>query len=119
MADEQTQASGASLAEKHHAHFGAILGLILIVLVCILAGFYLWGARISNDLQGGTVVAPTIVNNEPETPRAQVDAQILGTVSSSDALEAIEADVLSTNFDSLDAELNQTERELNDALISY
>jgi cytoskeletal protein RodZ len=100
-----------SLADAHHVALGPILGIFLIVLVIILGGLYLWGASLDQQTQGDQT--RVIENNEPETPRAQADAQILGTVSSSDSLEAIETDVESTNLDSLDAELLEIDNVLN------
>lgn len=100
-----------TLTEEHHSHIAPILGVLLIVLVLILVGLYIWGAELTEESE--TYELPEILNNEPETPRAEADAQILRTVSSSDSIEAIEADVESTNLDSLDSELEEIERELN------
>ena len=99
-----------SLMNTHHAHIGPILGVLVIMLVLILSGLYLWGGMLSNE-----VIAPTeppIVNNEPETVRATTDTQILETVSPSDDLNAIEADLSSTNLDSLDTDLTAIDAEL-------
>jgi hypothetical protein len=57
-----------------------------------------------------------IPNNEPETPRASADRQIMDTTSSSNELDAIYADLESTNLSDLDTELNQVDAELNAAL---
>ena len=103
--------SNSTIIEQHHTHLGPILGVLLIVLVIILGGLYLWGATL--DQQVATAPKQNIENNEPETPRANADAQILGTVSSSDSLEAIETDLESTNLDTLDSELAEMEREIN------
>lgn len=98
--------------EKHHSHLGPILGVLIIMLVLILGGLYLWGGMLSKE--AATDQDP-IVNNEPETPRAEADMEIMGTVSSSDELSAIEADVESTNLDSLDSDLTAAEAELDAA----
>lgn len=103
-----------TLIEEHHSHLAPILGVLLIVLVLILGGLYLWGATLTREQQ--IEESLDIPNNEPETPRAEADAQILETVSSSDSLDAIEADIESTNLDSLDTELTSMEAELNAAL---
>lgn len=102
-----------SLTEKHHAHVAPILGVLLIILVLVVGGLYLWGAALTKE---GAPIERVVENNEPETPRAQADAQILNTVSSSDSLGALEADIMSTNLDSLDAELTAMENELTAGL---
>lgn len=99
-------------SDTHHGHVGAILGVLIIVLILILGGLYLWGSTLSTN-ENAARVERTIPNNEPETPRANADRQILNTTSSSNELDAISADLESTNLDSLDAELNQIEAEMN------
>jgi uncharacterized protein HemX len=103
-----------TLIEEHHSHIAPILGVLLILLVLILGGLYLWGAALTEEQS--TEETRVIPNNEPETTRAQADAEILETVSPSDSLDAIETDIESTNLDSLDAELTTMEAELNAAL---
>lgn len=106
--------------EVKNNHLGPIIGVLIIVLVLILAGLYVWGASLSREeaLQE-QVTARSIENNEPETIRAEADVQILDTVSTSDEISAIEADIESTNLDSLDAELEEIDRELDEALNSF
>lgn len=100
-----------NLNETHHAHMGPILAGLLILLVLVFVGMYLWGASLATD----PVPAPiSIPNNEPETPRAVADQQIFETLSPSDELDAIDADLNSTNFDSLDTDLTTIEAELGD-----
>jgi len=102
------------IAESHHSHVAAILGVLIIMLVLILIGLYLWGGILSEEQ--AVIDETPIVNNEPETPRAEADVQIYETLSPSDELEAIEADLDGTNLDTLDADLNAIEAELNAAL---
>lgn len=108
------QYTSAPLTQSHNSSLGLILGTLLIILVIILVGLYVWGAMLSEQpiAEQNKRVIP---NNEPETPRAMADTQILQTVSSSDSLEAIEADVDSTPLDSLDAELEEIDHELKQA----
>lgn len=103
-----------NIIEEHHSHIAPILGILLIVLVIILGGLYLWGAQLTKEQE--VIETRAIENNEPETVRAEADQQILETVSPSDSLNAIEADIESTNLDSLDAELNTMDAELDAAL---
>jgi hypothetical protein len=107
------------LVEEEHSHLGPIIGVLIVVLVLILGGLYLWGQSLMNGPAGSEQIIPrSIQNNEPETPRAEADADILGTVSSSDELDAIDADLESTLLDSLDTELDEIDRELDATLFS-
>ena len=111
----ENETMSTPLTQTHNSSLGPILGVLLIILVVILGGLYLWGAALTEE-ETSTEVGRAIPNNEPETKRAEVDTQILQTVSSSDSLEAIKADVESTPLDSLDAELNEIDLELQAAL---
>jgi hypothetical protein len=106
-----------NLMVTSHSHMGPILGALIVVLVLILGGFYLWGSSLSSDIE---ILVETqgepFNNSEPETPRAAADAQIFETLSPSDEINAIEADLESTNLDSLGSELIVVERELDTAL---
>ncbi len=102
-----------STSHSIHSHTGSILAVLIIMLVLILGGLYLWGGVLSTEVP---VVTPEpIVNNEPETPRAAADTQILETLSPSDDIGAIEADINSTNFDSLDTDFTAIDSEINAA----
>lgn len=100
--------------DMEHSHLGPVLGVIIILLALILGGLYLWGGMLAK--QAETPVTEFPVNNEPETPRATADTQILETMSTSDNLDAIEADISSTNLDSIDSDLGTIDAELNAAL---
>ncbi len=93
--------------ESHHARIGAVLGVLILILVLILGGLFLWGSMLAEKEDA----LPAIENNEPETPRAEADAQILETVSTSDELDAINADLESTNLDSIDSDLQAIDNE--------
>lgn len=101
------------VSEEHHNKLALILGLLIVALVLILGGLYLWYA---NAFQTTPVETPERVvaemPNEPETANAEAAVQQLRTVSPADDLDSIEADLESTNFDELNAELNAIEAEL-------
>lgn len=60
-----------------------------------------------------TTTRPTPeTNREPESPTAYAEVQSLNTLSPSDELSAIEADLKSTNLDTLDKEMVIIENEL-------
>ena len=112
--DREMKMPSSNITESHHSHIAPILGVLIIMLVLILVGLYLWGGMLSKEQ---SVIEDTpIVNNEPETPRAEADVQIYETLSPSDELEAIEADLDGTNLDTLDADLNAIDAELDEAL---
>ena len=101
------------LIETHHSHVGPVLGVLIIILILVLAGLYLWGGMLSK--QEAELEQQQIINNEPETPRADADVRTLNTLSPSDELEAIEADLDGTNLDSIDQDFSAIDAELNPA----
>lgn len=111
MPNEPQTGEQKAYSESHHAHVGPILGILVIILIIILGGLYLWGSMLSES-ENEARVERTIPNNEPETPRANADEQIFDTMSSSDELDAIRADLESTNLDTLDTEMSQIEIEM-------
>lgn len=104
-----------SAREQNSSHITPIIGVIIIMLVLIFGGLYLWGGILSAPAPVVPLENP-IINNEPETPRAEVDAEILNTLSPSDEISAIEADLESTNIDSIDTDLTTIDAEFNAAL---
>ena len=105
---------------EHHSSTGLMIGVLVLVLIVILGGLYLWGNSLKTT--PGTTTTTTeptrsgptteIPNNEPETDRAEADIQALETMSTSDELSAIEADLDATLLD-LDVELESIDSELN------
>ena len=109
----ETQEKTPSLTENGHA--GAVLGLLVVVLVLIVGGLYLWGSMIAKN-ENQARVERVIPNNEPETVRAITDRQILDTTSASVEIDAIYADLESTNLNDLDSELASIDIEMTAAL---
>jgi ABC-type Na+ efflux pump permease subunit len=103
-------------------HLGIILGILIVLLVLILGGLYIWGTMLQNSvapIEKNPAVRPTPEeNNEPESPTADAQVQALETVSTSNEIDALEADIESTNLDALDAELDAIDAELDAALNS-
>jgi len=109
---------GVTAAEDDQTtHLGIILGVLIVLLVLILGGLYLWGTTLTTtpDVQIAPVAErPTAEeNNEPESTTADAQVQALETVSTSNEIEAIEADIESTDLDELDAELEAIDAELD------
>ena len=100
--------------EQHHGKLAIILGLFIIVLITILVGLYLWFLNIEQT----NTTPPQIIRevpempNDPETANAEASVQQLETLSPSNSIDAIEADLESTNLDQLDTELQAIDAEL-------
>lgn len=102
----------------------AILTLMFLALVAILGGLFFWFLDIMENRQLNTVAPapvtrPTDVeNNEPESTTAEARTESMTVMSTSDDLNVIEADVMSTNLNDLELEFNAIEAELDAALIA-
>ncbi len=97
---------------------GAIIAVLAIILIAILIGIFYWyksGTQIITTSESPT--RPTLeTNKEPETTTATAQVESFTVMSTSDELNAIEADIESTNLDSLETELQQIETELQTAV---
>ena len=117
---EMKMPAGTEAPESEKSSMGIILGVLIVILVLILGGLYLWGTTLQQATPEPTPAAverPTAEeNNEPESTNAEADVETLETVSTSDEIEAIEADLEATDLDALDAELQAIEAELDAAL---
>ena len=108
---------GISLESQQKAsNLGIILSILIAVLVLLLIGLYVWGNALRDATEAPTIpdfTRPTAAeNNEPESTRAEAETDNLGTLSNSDSIEAIEADLNSTDVDDLDSGLNTIEAEI-------
>lgn len=96
-----------------------ILLILTVLLAVILGGMYYWFSTLTPD---APVVVPEVErptveeNSEPESTTAEAQVETLNTVSTSDEIEALEADLEATDLDSLDAELEAIDAELEAAL---
>jgi predicted secreted protein len=112
MATPSTEPSAPSVVSA------PVLVLLTIVLIAIFAGLGYWYYLVMNTpIIDSMPLRPTPeMNNEPESTTAEARTATMDVVSTSDELDAIEADVESTNLDDLDAELTAIDAELNAAL---
>ncbi|QQR64667.1 hypothetical protein IPH92_03840 [Candidatus Kaiserbacteria bacterium] len=113
MTDTNEMRATENINVSHHKHLGPILGALILTLILILGGLSLWGSKLNQE---AVIEIDIPVNNEPETPRAAADQAILETVSTSDELSAIEADLGSSNLEALDTDLTTIDAELNASL---
>lgn len=95
--------------EKHSGNdpIGPAIGTIIIVIILIIGGLYLWGAKLSKESALEEKSAEEILN----TPDTQLES--LEIKQSSDEIRAIEEDLNATDLNNLDAELKNIEAELN------
>ena len=80
---------------------GSIIGTIIIISIIILGGLYFWGKRIED-----AKIKQNLVTDNTGEPLNYNEASVIKTMSSSDDLSSIEADLNTTNLDDLDREIN-------------
>ncbi len=99
-------------------HKGLVIGILIVALLIILGGLFLWyKASQLTPAQTLTPTRPTDeMNNEPESTTAEAQTESFAAMSTSDEVDAIDADLESTNLDSLDSDLNQIDAELEASL---
>jgi len=87
---------------------GPTVGTILIIIILIIGGLYIWGAKLSTETPtvDDSVTGEDIAAQQDETIEALVNQ------SSSDEVSAIEEDLNATDLENLDAELGNIEAEL-------
>lgn len=92
---------------ENKSSIGSIIGTIIVIAIIILGGLYFWGKRIDEAR-----MKEGLVSNEPVENTQVVDdnmeANAIMSVSGSDDLNSIEAELKATNLDNLGAELNTT-----------
>ena len=91
-----------------------IIVMLVLLLIAILVGMYYWFSQLPVKLSSVEELPMIEVNNEPESSATETASQ--QTVSPSDEIATIEADLIATDLESLDAELNAIEVELDTAL---
>lgn len=101
----------------HNQTRGAFIILLIVALILISIGMFYWYKTASNiPVVTPTPLRPTTeTNKEPETPTATAQVESFGAMSTSDEINAIEADIESTNLDSLESEMSQIDAELKSA----
>lgn len=98
---------------------GPIIILLFLILAAILGGLYYWYSIVisTSTIQAPVLTRPTTTQNqEPETTTATAQAQSADVVSTSDNLDAIEADAQSTDLNSIDTDLTTIDTNVSAAL---
>ena len=93
---------------------GPVIAIMAIMLFAILVGIFYWyKSNLELVVLETPPVRPTLeTNKEPETTTATAQVESFSVMSTSDELNVIEADLESTNLDTLETELQQIEIEL-------
>lgn len=104
-----TQEEASSSGQTPQKSMGPILGIVIIVILLVLGGFYFWGTQIKDksQVQEAEITAEDIANQEDTV------LDNLNTQSASDEIGDIEADLDATDLESLDSELDAIDLELN------
>lgn len=92
---------------ENKSSIGSIIGTIIVIAIIILGGLYFWGKRIDESRMKEAVVSNESVESTPVQDE-NMEANAIRSVSSSDDLNSIEADLKATNLDNLGAELDTT-----------
>ena len=89
---------------------GAVLGSIIVIIILLVAAFYLWGNRpkaTTAPVQENGVTAEEV----QQTPDSQTTA--LETQSNNDNVSSIESDLNSTDLNNLTPEVSSIDQELS------
>jgi uncharacterized membrane protein YvbJ len=103
--EEMQQLDNTNVSEERS--MGAVLGSIIVVIILLIAAFYLWGNRPETPapiVDEGPTAEEVLQQDDPQ-------AETLATQSDSDELDAIEAD-LDVDLGNLTEELDTMDKEL-------
>ncbi len=89
--------SSPTAAPHEKKSIGPLVGTLIVLLVLILGGLYLWGSKLEQDNMNNT--PPFILGDD------NADAGLPPT-SNSDAVVDIEADIAATDMNTFESEVN-------------
>lgn len=108
-----TPAPAPQMPEEHKSSAGPIIGSIIIVLIIVLGGLYLYGDKV-----GLPTTNQDQIQNTEEITADQISAQVdstteaLASQGATDSIDEIESDLSATDLNALDAELSNISAEL-------
>ena len=88
------------LQPQNKSSIGSIIGTIIIIAIIILGGLYFWGKRIEE-----AKIKENLVMEQASSTAEENEAAAINSMSSSDDLSSIEADLNNSNLNGLDSEL--------------
>jgi uncharacterized protein HemX len=89
--------------KQERTQYGAIAGIVIIVLILALGGYYIWATQIRNGSVGPETENPA----DSDEALTELESQ-----SNSDSLSTIEGDLEGTDIDAIDRDLAEIEAEL-------
>ncbi len=102
----QNQAEYKTPKPEKDKSFGPVIGIIIIIIILALGGFYFWGQRL---------VKEGILNEDEKTQEKYDQAlESLRQLSDSDDVSAIEEDLNATDLSPLDKNLGNINAALED-----
>lgn len=88
--------------QENKSSIGSIIGTIVIIAIIILGGLYFWGKRVEE-----AKIRQNLVTDQTSQSTATMnEAAVIKTITNSDELGSIEADLNNTKLDNLGAEVN-------------
>ena len=106
-ADQMKQPEASTFGQHDHespSHLGIILGILVVVLISIVGGLYLWGSDMFENEPPTNEPAQPSVNPNPVDNIVDESVDLSG-LSESDEINDILNDLEKVDFDSIDAEL--------------
>ncbi len=91
---------------ENKSSLGGIIGTIIVIAVIILGGLYFWGKRIDEAKLQQQVMQQAEMENTTDTTPVVSEADKIKSVSNSDDINSLEAELDATNLDGLGAELD-------------
>jgi len=98
----QAPIGGMSMSPHPQSNFGAVIGTIIIIGLIVIGGLYFWGKRIEDRQEKQTILETMNKNSEVAT---QQEAAAIQSVSSSDDISSLRADMQATTVTNLDSGL--------------
>lgn len=98
--------------QKESSAFGAILGILIIVLILILGGLYVWGSMLQNqtiETQPEGTFPTAEENNEPESTNAEAEVETMQALSTSNEVSALESDIEATKLETLHEDIAEVD----------
>jgi len=105
-APEVNATDSSPITAEENGGLGATIGSVIVIVVLILGGFYLWSQKNANI---------EALLDEP-LPESDETLTALQAQSTSDNIESIENDLNATDLENLDAELADIDALLNASL---
>lgn len=97
--------------ERGGSSKGPLIGSIIIIVLLVIAGIYVFTTRPEQPAGETGELAPEEILEKPDPTLEELETQ-----GSSDNIDAIEKDVEKTSLEDLDAELQAIEAELDEFL---